>query len=84
VRLWFRWGVVEIRVGNEGSRCGRREVRSGKREDEDAAAGDKEEVVVGRVWGRRKEVLVLGEKIQSQGAATYFLEEIRRRKGSGF
>ena len=75
---------MEIRVGNGSSRCGRREIRSGKREDEDAAAGDKEEVVVGRVWGRRKEVLVLGEKIQSQGATTYFLEEIRRRKGSGF
>ena len=75
---------MEIRVGNGSSRCGRREIRSGKREDEDAVAGDKEEVVVGRVWGRRKEVLVLGEKIQSQGAATYFLEEIRRRKGSGF
>jgi hypothetical protein len=41
VRLWFRWGVVEIRVGNEGSRCGRREVRSGKREDEDVALGIK-------------------------------------------
>jgi len=54
-----------MRVGNWRSRYGRREVKSGKREDEDAAAADREEVMVEHVWGRRREVLVLGEKIQS-------------------
>ena len=54
-----------MRVGNWRSGYGRREVKSGKREDEDVATADREEVVVERVRGRRREVLVLGEKIQS-------------------
>jgi hypothetical protein len=72
VRLWFRWRVVEMRVGNWRSWYGRREVKSGKREDEDVATADREEVVVERVQGRRREVLVLGEKIQSQGGGNLF------------
>jgi hypothetical protein len=72
VRLWFRWRVVEMRVGNWRSGYGRREVKSGKREDEDVATADREEVVVERVRGRRREVLVLGEKIQSQGGGNLF------------
>ena len=61
-----------MRVGNWCSGYGRREVKSGKREDEDVATADREEVVVERVRGRRREVLVLGEKIQSQGGGNLF------------
>ena len=72
--------------------CGGKEDRSGLEEDKDAAAGDREEVVVRRVCGRRREVLVLGGKIQSQRGRRFVFgrdrewvaASVREKKGFKF